>query len=722
VNFLYELRRRNVVRVGMAYLVVSWVLLQVADVVQPILQLPDWSARLVFLLLAIGFVPVLLFAWAFELTPDGIKRESEVDRSKSITRQTGRKLNYVIVGSLVVAVMLLLVERQARMPVPSLEPAADEAAEVVRTAPDLSIAVLPFTNMSSDPEQEHFSDGITEEILNVLAAVKELKVAGRTSSFAFKGQNDDLRRIGDSLGVEHILEGSVRKSGDTVRITAQLIKVDDGFHVWSETYQRKLTDVFAIQDDIARKILEQLRVTLLNEDAAVASVTRTSPEVYDLYLRARERMYTRQRAEIETALEELDRALDLDPQYAPAYAQRGIASMLLADTQYGDTPRAESNRIGKRYIDMALKLDDNLSEAWAALGLYETRESRSDPDAAIDALAKALELNPSNIDAGNWLQIALNQVGDFAGSKRVLKELVDRDPLYRPAFVNAIVAMLAFGEFDQAEALIRRVETAEPDNPSVLTAKAVYSLLQGRSADASRLMKDRRAQGDLSGADHQYSLLSLMFTAQYEQALSELPVYMRALPLHALGRTDEALSIGRAGAESGFPIDYFWLLLREQRESDLVAFFEERWPNVRAFAAETPGSALGWFSMISLGVAYKRTGGQQTLNEITTLLEEWQARLAEQGVDNLPALVTRASLFALKDDADAAVQLLEYAAARGFHYDRPLVLAAPAFEFIADDPRLPEIQEKMRGMLNEQRAILDLPPLDENFEAVEAEG
>jgi TolB-like protein len=722
MNFLYELRRRNVVRVGMAYLVVSWVLLQVADVVQPILQLPEWSGRLVFLLLAIGFAPVLLFAWAFELTPDGIKRESEVDRSKSITRQTGRKLNYVIVGSLVVAVMLLLVERQARMPAPAAEPATDEVAGVIQTAPELSIAVLPFTNMSSDPEQEHFSDGITEEILNVLASVKELKVAGRTSSFAFKGQNDDLRRIGDSLDVKHILEGSVRKSGDTLRITAQLIKVDDGFHVWSETYDRQLTDVFAIQDDIANEILGQLRITLLNEDAAVAGVTRTSPEAYDLYLRARERMYTRRREAIETAVEELDRVLDLDPQYAPAYALRGIAAMLLSNTQYGETPQPESNRIGKRYIDMALNLDDGLSEAWAALGLYESRANRGDPDAAIDALAKALELNPSNIDAGNWLATALLQVRDYSGGRDILADIVDRDPLYPPALGNAIPSMLAFGEFDQARSLIRRVEIADPGNPGVLTAKAVYHLVQGQSAAASRLMQERRALGNLSGSDHRWSSIALQVTAQYETIVNELPFYFREVALHRLGRSDEALRAGREIADAGFPHNYFWLLLREQREDDLIAYFEERWPNVRAFATEWPGLPFGWDLMVQLGVAYKRAGEQQSLSEITALLEEWQARVVEQGVDNAPALVTRAALSALQDDADTALQLLDEAVARGFYFEVPVALAEPAFEFIADDPRLPEIQEKMRGMLNEQRAILDLPPLDENFEVIETEG
>jgi len=282
VSFFGELKRRNVFRVGIAYAITAWVLLQIVDVITPLLELPEWAPKLIFVILAIGFFPALIFAWAFELTPEGLKREKEVDRSESITDQTGKRLNRMIIGVLGVAVVLLLVDRFVGSGSPV-------APEVVATG-SKSIAVLPFVNMSSDNEQEYFSDGITEEILNSLAAVKELKVAGRTSSFAFKGQNDDLRKIGDTLGVDHILEGSVRKAGATVRITAQLIQVDDGFHMWSDTYDRELTDVFAIQEEIATEILKQLRATLLDEELQAFEMQRTDPEVYDLYLLAKQRM------------------------------------------------------------------------------------------------------------------------------------------------------------------------------------------------------------------------------------------------------------------------------------------------------------------------------------------------------------------------------------------------------------------------------------------------
>jgi TolB-like protein len=229
-GFFAELNRRNVFRVGMAYVLVGWILLQIADVLFPALTLPEWTTRLVAGLLLLGFPLALFFAWAFELTPDGLKREADVPREESITHKTRRKLDFVVVGVLLVALTLMLVDKFVWQ-------ASESAPEsfVAATSEDKSIAVLPFANMSDDPANEYFSDGITEELLNLLAKVPELRVIGRTSSFQFKNKNEDLRIIGEKLGVTNILEGSVRKSGNTVRVTAQLINSSDGAHLWTET-------------------------------------------------------------------------------------------------------------------------------------------------------------------------------------------------------------------------------------------------------------------------------------------------------------------------------------------------------------------------------------------------------------------------------------------------------------------------------------------------------
>ena len=263
MSIFNELKRRNVFKVGIAYVIVAWLVAQVLQLVFESFGTPDWAIKSVLVLLATGLPFALFFAWAFELTPDGLMREQDVDRSQPVAPQTGSKLNLMITVVLVLALayfaydkFVLSGEREAAL----VEAATQTVKEQIVSADEsaesgISIAVLPFVNMSSDPEQEYFSDGISEELLNVLAKIDSLKVAARTSSFSFKGQNKPIGEIAQVLGVDHILEGSVRKSGKQIRITAQLIRVSDGFHMWSETYDRELVNIFAIQDEITEAIV-----------------------------------------------------------------------------------------------------------------------------------------------------------------------------------------------------------------------------------------------------------------------------------------------------------------------------------------------------------------------------------------------------------------------------------------------------------------------------------
>lgn len=705
-----ELGRRNVIRVTIAYAIASWVLLQVMDVVAPILELPEWAPRLVLVLLAIGLVPVLVFSWAFELTPDGIKRQSEVDRAGSITHLTGRKLNFVIIASLAAAVLLLLVDRGVQI-------TSTEDGSAVAAAGDTfnSIAVLPFVNMSSDPEQEFFSDGITEEILNSLASVKQLKVAGRTSSFAFKGQNDDLRRIGDALGVSHILEGSVRKAGNQVRITAQLIQVRDGFHLWSETYDRELTDVFAIQDEISTEILRQLKDQLLPAGELVGESQRTTPEVYDLYLRARQRIYTRVGTEIEKAVEELDRAIQLDPNYAPVFAQRGIATMLLSEQQYGPIPDDEANRRGKRFVDQALKIDDTLAEAWAALGLYHTNVP-GDADTAIDHLLKALSINPNLIDASNWLQIALQAVGDYRGSLEILTEIAERDPLYRPAFNNAIQAFNNFGETEKAEAMLNRIERFDPDNPDLLLARATNYYYSGRFGEGLKQMELRKGFGEMSGLAQNMLSVGLLNTMQFERILEEGSLFWEPGALYELGREDEAFAMAYEQAKAGNPGNLFYLLNRAGRSEELIDFLEERWPTLAIFADENPGGQFGHGVMTSVAFAYRRVGNRERFEEASFYIEAHAQRLAEQGIKNFVFYGNRAIELAVLGEIDLAFEYLEKAAKSGWTTAGIPEVVSPELAVLAEDPRFAEISAIMLQTINRDRAIVGLPPMNAKYE------
>ena len=707
-----ELQRRNVIRVAIAYGVASWVLMQIVDVITPIFELPDWAPKLIFLILAIGLVPAIIFSWVFEITPEGLKKDSEVDHANSIANKTGKKLDYIIIGTLAVAVVLLLADRQFNRV--EDDPVVAETVAVVGEV-QKSIAVLPFVNMSSDSEQEFFSDGITEEILNSLAGVKELKVAGRTSSFAFKGQNDDLRRIGEALGVNHILEGSVRKSGAQVRITAQLIQVDNGFHLWSETYDRELTDVFAIQDEIATEILKQLRSQLLADDVAVAAAKRTNPEVYALYLKAKQRLYTRVGSEIEIAVRELDEAIQLDDEYAPAYAQRGIATMLLSDQQYGSIPHDESNRRGKRFADQALRLDSNLAEGWAALGLYYGRDG-SETDAGIDALVKALEINPNSIDASNWLQIALRNAGDMRGALEIVEEIAERDPLYRPAFANAMMMFNNFGQQDKAEELLERMESFDPDNPDLLLARAVNYIYSGRNGAGLQQMEMRAELGNMSGVAQLFLSIGLMATGQFERAAVEGSIYWRPEALYALGRKEEALEQAFDQASAGNPETLFGLLLREGRDQDIVNYLEERWPSIAALADEHPGDDIGYPLMANTAIAYQRLGNTARADEAILLLNRWMVRLQEEGIDNFVLSGSLAEYYAIVGDKDAAIEYLRVAVEGGWGYIGDPAEVSPAMAILADDPRLAELQDAMLVNLNRERAVVGLPPFNADYE------
>ena len=700
MSFIKELKRRNVIKVAIAYVIVAWLLLQVADVVLNNIEAPDWVFQAILLLVAFGFPFALIFAWAFELTPEGLKKEKDVVRSESITHITGRKLDFTIMAVMVLTLGYFAYDKFLLQPVSDSQQMAKK-----------SIAVLPFVNISSDKEQEYFSDGITEEILNALASVKELKVAGRTSSFAFKGQNQDLRRIGDLLGVEYILEGSVRKSGTTVRITAQLVQVEDGFHLWSDTYDRELTDIFAIQDDIATEILIQLKARLLDEEQQVLVSQRTDPEVYDLYLLAKHRLYGRTRLTIESAVELLDQAIAKDPDYAPAYAQRGIATFLLSDRTYGTIPEAEASVQGKRYIDAALEMDPQLAEAWAGLGLYHTNRP-SEHEQAIEALAKALSINPNLIDASNWLQIVLTESGDPRGSLQLLEHLTQRDPLYRPGFANAVSAFDDFGQEDKAQALIDQFRKYDPNDPVLLQADANHHFNYGRSAVGFRLAERAYQLSPTDEVMHFTFSVGLFMTLQVERIAEEGLDFFKVDALYMLGRRDEAFELAFKLSREGYLWNLFRLFNRADRSQELVDYLEERWPGLSAFAADYPHDNFGYDLMVQVALAYSRTGNTERFDDALLLVERAMSKLSGQGVDNSWFMYQNAKYLALAGEYDQAITQLEHAIDRGLRGYALFVTYTPMFEPLSDNPRFVAAEAIMVAKNNVEREALGLEPVD----------
>ena len=714
MSFIEELKRRNVFRIAVAYLVSAWVALQLADIVLESIEAPNWVIQAFMLAIGLGFPLALVFAWAFEMTPEGIKKERDVDRSQSITRQTGQKLNRGIIVALSIAVVLLLFDRF--VPMGSREqPAVEPAARPAAAEQAKSIAVLPFVNMSSDTEQEYFSDGISEEILNSLARVKELKVAGRTSSFAFKGQNQDLRQIGETLGVDHILEGSVRKSGTKVRITAQLIQVDDGFHLWSDTYDREMDDIFAIQDEISTAILTELKAHLLVGEQITVTTARADSEAYDLYLLAKQRMYERTGPTIQSAAELLDRAIAIDDTYAPAYAQRGITTLLLSEGSgtYGEIPHEQAQSQGKLYLDKALDLDPELAEAWAGLGLYYIGGLTADSwQQAIEPLQKALALNPGLINASNWLNNAYQALGKPAKAREVVMNMIERDPLYRPGVRNAINSFNVFGQPELAMAHLDRIRPLIPNDSVIYSSEAAVLRWQGRFSEALTLADSAvELQSSNSVARMTRSFL-WMDTHQFERVADEGEEWLPIFALTVLGRTEEASILAFRRAEELADVSTLFTFLNlVDRSDEVVSYLEERWPDLDSLRNDFPPySGLGDFLMIDVSLAYSRTGNQQRFNEAMAHVRTVHDDLIAQGVNNMVFSMHEASYQAMAGDLQSSLEYLDKAISQGFITTTRITDAWPYLAPLEGDPRYEAIQDRMVEHLEAERAALGLDP------------
>ena len=448
MSLFQELKRRNVFRVGAAYVVTAWLIVQVADVALEAFETPAWVMKTLLLLLIVGFPVALIFAWAFEKTPEGLKLEKNVDRSRSITAVTGKKLDRGIIIALAIAVVFLLVDKFYIQ-----TPLTDESASGLssgitaegsgsseQAVRNKSVAVLPFANMSSDPEQEYFSDGLADTVLDALAQVRDLKVAARTSSFAFRGKHQDIREIGRQLGVSTVLEGSVQKAGNRLRVITQLIDVNDGTHLWSQTFDRTDEDIFAIQDEISVAVVKALKVSLGEEDAQRLARRSTSDiQAFDLYLLGRYEFVKRNPEALQKAIGHFEQAVAIDPSYALAYTGLADSWMFLSQQNYGDLSPNDSAKHAKPYLDKALALAPDSSEVYATLGLYldEFRQPGEFPGmTSIMALEKSVELNPANILALNWLAIRFQGDGLYEKSWQALRSAYELDPLNRNLLIN----------------------------------------------------------------------------------------------------------------------------------------------------------------------------------------------------------------------------------------------------------------------------------------------
>ena len=585
MSFFAELKRRNVIRVATAYVVASWLIIQVIETIFPAFGFGDGAIRLVITILAIAFVPVLVFSWVFELTPQGLAKEVSVEQERSITRFTGKKLDRAIMLLLALAVGYFAFDkfvvdprRDATLVAKTVEQARSEALNQPARAP--SIAVLPFVNMSDDVSNEYFSDGLSEELLNLLTKIPELKVASRSSAFSFKGKDFKISDVGRELNVAHVLEGSVRKSGNLIRVTAQLIKVDDGYHMWSETWDRTLDNIFVIQDEIAAAVVEQLEVALLGN---VPHAEQTDPEAYSLFLQARHfsNLLTPEGWEQSTKLYE--QVLAIDPDYALAWA--GLSRNYINLAGYNLLSPEEGYGLAREAAEKALAINPETSTAHAALG-WISMHFDGDLEAAGRHFERALELDPNNL----------------------------------ATIRNAATYCYALGRLDYAIALGEFSVARDPVNPSAYFNLSHHYVVAGLHDEAiAAAQAALRLSPGMPGTNY-YMGESLLRMGQPQPALEvflretdeEWRVKGTALALYELGRLDEF----------------------EEKFTELREGWGDRWPIEIAHVYAWTGDVDAAFPLIEKDFEINGPGGVMVDPFFVSLHDDprWQPLLEKAGV------------------------------------------------------------------------------------------
>jgi len=717
MNLLTELRRRNVTRAAAAYAALGWLLIQIGDATLDAFGFDASAQRILIIALAIGFGPAMVLAWVFEITPEGLRREEEMVRDESLRRRTNRVMDRLVTALLALALGYFAVDKfllspareKARIEAATALAAEQATMDVLRDVRgERTIAVLPFENLSSDSEQEYFSDGVAEEVLNLLAKIPGLSVTSRTSAFVFKGKQAGIADIAKQLGVVYVLEGSVRKAGERVRITAQLIDARTDTHLWSETYDRTLEDVFAVQDDVAAKVVGELQLKLLSD---LPRTRRANPLAHEHMLRARQLMSSWVIEDTAAAAAELRQAIALDPEYAEAYA-------LLADALVIGAPSSDfmprSITAAVPLIEKALALDPSLGEAWVTRGILE-----GDATKAEMYVRRGLELNPSY--ARGW-EILADQISQQAGRAQEALESIDRartlDPLLpRNDHIKAYILAEQFGDFDGARALWRQALVANPRFRSALAGLGSLDWYTGDYANAVALYEralaiDPQAEFVRDSLVNTYLLLGDLEAAESVDQSS--PGEISWSIVMAQGNwTEAAARLSALGPQA-----------RREIHPNVVAEIALHGaaglggiPQARdtlAAALDFTGSLPAQVSYLDIGLyvalaqlmrsAGDETAARQVLDGLLPLLDIEGKRAA--GVPN-NIDTQRAFVLAHLGDIDGALRVLERATTPApSAWVMPLRRDHPLFAPLASEPRFQAIMDRVEAHVAHQRELL----------------
>jgi TolB-like protein len=478
-NFFAELKRRNVYKVAVAYAVVGWLLVQITTQVFPIFEIPNWALRLIVLAIIIGFPIALVLAWAFELTPEGIKRTEDVDLSQM--RKKSHAWIYIVVVGAIVSIGLFFLGRYTVGN--KTTPRLSEVATASST-PQKSIAVMPLLNESGDPADEYFSDGLSEELIAALGQVRNLKVIGRSSSFRFKDRKEEPKTIGEKLGVSTLLEGTVRKQGNKVRIVAELINAADGTELWSRIFDRELKDIFAVQSEIAQAVAASLELTLLgNKDKAATNASTQNVEAHNVYLQGHFYFLRRNVEDYRKAIGFFDEAIRIDPDYALAYAERAEAWTFIGDLN--PEHKKDAWAAAKTDAEKAVAVGPNLAEAHAALGWVRFFSEWKFAEGLAE-LKRARELAPANATANDLLARVLIYVDQLEEAEKLARQAIELDPLAYLARGNLARILLAEGKLDEADSEARKSAELQPTGAGNHRWQVVVAVLRGDGETALR--------------------------------------------------------------------------------------------------------------------------------------------------------------------------------------------------------------------------------------------
>lgn len=664
-NFFAELKRRNVYKVAVAYAVVAWLLIQAASILFPTFEAPAWVMKIFVTMVFLGFPIALVLAWAFELTPEGIKRTEEVTPNESITRHTGRKVTALIVIAAVAAAALLAFQFLRTTSSPRTTEKALPAA-TAGAIPPKSIAVLPFASLSEDKANEYFASGIQDEILTRLAKIADLKVISRTSTQQYQSKPGNVPEIAKQLGVAHILEGSVQKVGDAVRINVQLIKAEGDSHLWADTYDRKLTDIFAVETEVAQKIASSLEAHLTGgEQRQIANIPTKNPQAYDAYLRGLALIIRQSNENVEKGREFLQQAVELDPEYAHAWAQLSIAESELYFG--GDETPARLER-ARHAAKTAVRLQPELGDAHSALGLFYYF-CLQDFDRALLELDEARKRSPNDGNVIFYTGLVKRRQGKLDEAIELQKKATGFDPRNPDMWVNLARSYRGKRDFKTAREMFDRAFAVSPDEVQFIAEKAETYTAEGNLDAAESLLRGQdTTRSDIAIEEYIETLVLRRRFDEAIQTLSKSLEQRRTLP--PLQSADNKSWLGGLNLLAGHQSEARALL--EEARKELMALRDEGETSWRL------NQGLIWTN----AALNDRQAVEREMPEFLSRTQHdlWRAPGAK---------ATLAGAYAILGDADRAIPFLQEALSSSYHQSITLGILRldPIWDPIRNDPR-----------------------------------